>query len=98
MSYASRSIAAYLKARRGTVSGASAAAAAALRHLTISLRQGRRVVESVSFLNELLEHLYSACFIVIAYLVGARLSEILHLEAGCVRPVADSNVRSDQDS
>jgi hypothetical protein len=90
-------VAAYLQGlrRQLTVTRASSAAAAALRYLTLNLPQGHRVVESVSFLTELLEHLYSSCFIVIAYLVGARLSEILHLEVGCVRPLADSDARGD---
>lgn len=32
----------------------------------------------------LVNRLYDACFVVIAYLVGARVSEILGLEAGCI--------------
>ena len=32
----------------------------------------------------LVERIYDACFIVIAYLIGARVSEILALEPGCV--------------
>jgi len=32
----------------------------------------------------LLDRLADACFVVIAYLVGARISEILRLEAGCI--------------
>jgi integrase len=35
-------------------------------------------------LNDRILRLYDACFIVIAYLVGARASEILALETGCV--------------
>ncbi len=31
-----------------------------------------------------MEQIYDACFVTIAYLVGARVSEILALEAGCV--------------
>ncbi len=30
--------------------------------------------------------LYAACFVVISYLVGARVSEVLHLRAGCIQP------------
>jgi hypothetical protein len=39
----------------------------------------------------LMERIYEACFVTIAYLVGARVSEILALEAGCIehRPAAD---------
>jgi integrase len=32
--------------------------------------------------------LYTACFVVIAYLVGPRASEILQLQTGCVQPLA----------
>jgi hypothetical protein len=32
----------------------------------------------------LVERIYDACFIVIAYLIGARVSEIIALEAGCI--------------
>jgi hypothetical protein len=37
------------------------------------------------------ERIYDACLVTIAYLVGARVSEILALEAGCVEqhPAAD---------
>lgn len=35
-------------------------------------------------LNDRILRLYDACFIVIAYLVGARASEILALETGCI--------------
>jgi len=35
-------------------------------------------------LRFLVERLYDACFVTIAYLVGARVSEILALEAGCI--------------
>lgn len=34
----------------------------------------------------LVDRIYDACFIVIAYLIGARVSEILALEAGCIEP------------
>jgi integrase len=39
----------------------------------------------------LVSRLYDACFVIIAYLVGARVSEILGLKAGCIveRPSAD---------
>lgn len=35
--------------------------------------------------------LYAACFAVISYLVGPRVSEIVQLQAGCVRPLAASD-------
>jgi hypothetical protein len=39
----------------------------------------------------LVERIYDACFVILAYLVGARVSEILGLEVGCVEqhPSAD---------
>jgi hypothetical protein len=42
---------------------------------------------TLSEFYELVDMLYAACFIVIAYLVGARVSEILRLESGCIRPL-----------
>jgi integrase len=35
-------------------------------------------------LERQIDMLYAACFVVISYLVGLRVSEILHLQAGCV--------------
>lgn len=35
-------------------------------------------------IHALIERIYDACFVVIAWLVGARVSEILGLEAGCI--------------
>lgn len=35
-------------------------------------------------LRFLIDRIYEACFVVISYLVGARVSEILALEAGCI--------------
>ncbi len=35
-------------------------------------------------LRSLVDRIYEACFVVIAYLVGARVSEILALRAGCI--------------
>jgi integrase len=42
-------------------------------------------------LRFLVERIYDACFVTIAYLIGARVSEILGLEAGCIErhPSAD---------
>ncbi len=42
-------------------------------------------VLSVSDLVSRIDMLYAACFVVISYLVGPRVSEILHLKAGCVQ-------------
>lgn len=38
----------------------------------------------VEQLKGLIDHLYTACFLVISYLVGPRISEILSLRAGCL--------------
>ena len=43
----------------------------------------------IASLNYRVARLYEACFIVVAYLLGARISEILGLEAGCVEWVHD---------
>lgn len=39
--------------------------------------------------------LYAACFVVIAYLVGARVSEILHLRVGCVQGRSGDSANGD---
>jgi hypothetical protein len=41
-------------------------------------------VTSTKQLRVLIDRLYDACFIVVAYLVGARVSEILGLQTGCI--------------
>jgi len=48
-------------------------------------------VRGMSEFQFLLTRIYDACFVVIAYLVGARISEILGLKAGCItmHPSAD---------
>ncbi|AMP06136.1 hypothetical protein [Collimonas pratensis] len=61
------------------------AATRALRRAAISIPGTSTTILSISELAQLVDMLYAACFIVISYLVGPRLSEILHLEAGCVR-------------
>lgn len=47
--------------------------------------------DNATKVNFLVDRLYDACFVVIAYLIGARVSEILGLQAGCVDavPAAD---------
>jgi integrase len=68
--------------RRGCGEGACAnAAARALQQVT---PRGPQTIGSVAEFAELVDMLYAACFVVISYLVGPRVSEILHLEAGCV--------------
>ena len=44
----------------------------------------RAPVTSTKTVRYLADRLYDACFVTIAWLVGARLSEILGLEAGCI--------------
>ena len=41
-------------------------------------------IASTTDLMQRVDMLYAACFVVIAYLVGPRVSEILHLRVGCV--------------
>lgn len=41
-------------------------------------------VTSTKTVRQLVDRLYDACFVVIAYLVGARVSEILGLQVGCI--------------
>ncbi|MGY0794093.1 hypothetical protein ACW7BJ_32465 [Azospirillum argentinense] len=41
-------------------------------------------VTSTKTVRHLADRLYDACFVVIAYLIGARISEILGLQAGCI--------------
>lgn len=41
-------------------------------------------IASTKTVRQLADRLYDACFVVIAWLVGARISEILGLEAGCI--------------
>ncbi len=52
---------------------------------------GEYKFRTLSEFYELVDMLYAACFIVIAYLVGARASEILHLESGCIQPLGGDN-------
>ncbi|WP_299109921.1 integrase [uncultured Bradyrhizobium sp.] len=44
-------------------------------------------VQPMLAFNGMVARLYEACFVVIAYLVGPRASEILSLEAGCIERV-----------
>lgn len=82
-------ISAMTAARRRTARTSSRAdiAIASLRPTPINTPQGPYIIESMTQFAELIEYLYTACFIVIAYLTGARVSEILHLQSNCVRPL-----------
>jgi len=61
----------------------------------MTLAGGSEPVTSTKQLRHRLDRVYDACFIVIAYLVGARLSEIAALTAGCIEshPSADGQER-----
>ena len=82
-------ISAMTTARRRTARTSSWAdiAIASLRPTPITTPHGPYMIESMTQFAELIEYLYTACFIVIAYLMGARVSEILHLQSDCVRPL-----------
>lgn len=41
-------------------------------------------VKSTKVVRQLMDRLYEACFIVVAYLIGARVSEIVGLKVGCI--------------
>jgi integrase len=56
-----------------------------LRQVTTLTPRGPQTISSAAELDELLNMLYIACFVVISYLVGPRASEVLHLQAGCLR-------------
>lgn len=57
-----------------------------LRTQSIRTPRGPYTVTAPCDFAEFVDLLYAACFAVIAYLVGARVSEILHPRSGCVRP------------
>jgi integrase len=58
----------------------------ALSKISIDTPQGPRKLGSYGSLSMLIDLLYGACFVVISYLVGPRVSEILHLQVGCAQP------------
>jgi len=59
---------------------------AAMSEISIDTPQGRKQLDSYWTLSMLIDLLYGACFVIISYLVGLRVSEILYLQAGCVQP------------
>ncbi len=83
-----QSLQAYIKARRSGSARRDArlAALAILRSIIIDTPRGPQRLDSHRSLSTLIDLLYGACFVVISYLVGPRVSEILHLQAGCVQP------------
>jgi hypothetical protein len=50
-------------------------------------------VRSTKVVRQLVDRIYDACFVVVAYLVGARVSEIVGLKVGCIEhhPAADGD-------
>lgn len=83
-----RYLQAYQQLRATQVDRRSArlAALAILQEIVIDTPRGPHRLDSFLSLSMLLDLLYGACFVVISYLVGPRVSEILHLQAGCVQP------------
>jgi integrase len=73
------------------------AAARALQQVRLNTAHGPHVIESAAELARLLDVLYTACFVVIAYLVGPRASEILQLKSGCMQPVAAEEAAGESD-
>jgi integrase len=72
--------------RRGlAISNCNLATLRALRRISIDSPRGMQKILSIPDLSDLVDRLYSACFVVISYLVGPRVSEVLHLQAGCVQ-------------
>jgi integrase len=56
-----------------------------LAGLRIHTPEGTQRILCMQNLSDLVNLLYAACFIVISYLTGARVSEVLHLRAGCAQ-------------
>ena len=61
-----------------------------LKRANSALPEVERPLASVAELVLRIDMLYAACFVVLSYLVGPRVSEILHLKAGCVQERHDS--------
>ena len=61
------------------------AATRALQQADLKIPGSDQLLTTVSDMARAIDMLYAACFVVIAYLVGARASEILHLQVGCVQ-------------
>ena len=59
----------------------------------IRLLGNSRVIDDLVELSTLISLVYSACIVVISYLVGSRVSEILALRAGCIRPMTADEIR-----
>lgn len=71
------------------------ATADALQRVTLQTAKGPHPIASAADLARLLDVLYTACFVVISYLVGPRASEVLQLQSGCVQPLAREDSAGD---
>jgi integrase len=67
------------------IGNSNCAAVEAMQGTPIHTPHGEHVIRSVPELSDLIDMLYTACFVVITYLVGARAHEVLHLRSGCIR-------------
>ncbi len=90
-----RCLQAYQQARgakmdRGT---ARRAALETVRAIAIDTPRGPHRLDSGLALPRLIELLYGACYVIISYLVGPRVSEITHLHAGCVQPFENTSAQ-----
>jgi len=65
----------------------------AVQMRTIRLLGHSKVIDDLVELSTLIGLVYSACFVVISYLVGSRASEILALRPGCIRPMIADEIR-----
>ena len=69
---------------RGSDHAHTGRATRALQRASAGIPGADSPVRSVRELVRRTDWLYAACFVLISYLVGPRVSEILHLKAGCV--------------
>jgi integrase len=67
---------------------------AAMSEISIDTPQGPTQLDSYRSLSMLIDLLYGACFVIISYLVGPRVSEILYLQVGCVQPFDPGTVEA----
>lgn len=66
-----------------------------LQRVILVTPRGPHPIESAADLARLINVLYTACFVVISYLVGLRASEILQLRVGCVRSLPSDEHAAD---
>jgi integrase len=60
-----------------------------LKETSIDTPRGPYRLETRARFARLIDLLYGACFVLISYLVGPRVSELLHLKAGCIQTFTD---------